>query len=142
MSSNRIDRHGTWLSVCYSFVLCHRNFVVKLYPRGGQPWRIFKFTLTNLSCIGAGVRYSWQRLWIVRLDVWPLASVLPGSASLSGWICPNLLNFNDWSRNEVAVLASYSAVDLVNFSPLTCLYCEQIASKMDLCLVKKGFAPI
>ena len=63
---------------------CHRNFVVKLFERGGQPWRIFLFTLTNLSSIGAGVRHSWQRLWIVRLDVLPLASVLPGSASLSG----------------------------------------------------------
>jgi hypothetical protein len=36
-----IDCHSTWLSVCYSFVFCHRNFVVKLYACGGQPWRIF-----------------------------------------------------------------------------------------------------
>ncbi|MFM9839637.1 MAG: hypothetical protein ACKVOQ_15315, partial [Cyclobacteriaceae bacterium] len=51
----------------------------------------------NLSSIGAGVRHSWQRLWIVRLEVWTLASVLPGSASLSGKICPNLVKFDDWS---------------------------------------------
>ena len=50
----------------------------------GQPWEIFRFTLTTLSTIGAVVRHSWQSFGLVGGIVRALASVLPSWATLSG----------------------------------------------------------
>ncbi len=51
--------------------------------RTGQPWRIFRFTLTDLSSIGAGERHSWQSIGSACLDLRALPCVPLGSASLS-----------------------------------------------------------
>lgn len=83
VSRNRIDCHGTWLYVYYSFVLCSRNFVVKPTSAGATLENLSVYTYQSIQ-YSCGVRHSWQRLWIVRQDVWPLVSVLSGSASLSG----------------------------------------------------------
>jgi len=50
----------------------------------GQPWRIFRFGLTNLSSFGAGVRHSWQSFGFAGGIVPALPCVPLGSATLSG----------------------------------------------------------
>jgi hypothetical protein len=67
-------------------------FIVFLSPKlgcetvraRGQPRRILRFALTNLSNIDAGVRHSWQSFGFVGWNVWALACVPLGAASLSG----------------------------------------------------------
>ena len=85
VSRNRIDCLGTWLSVLCLILLCPWVTPCIVSLRGGQLWRIFRFTLTTLSSIGAVGRHSWQSFglagWIVRA----LPSVLLGRATFSGY---------------------------------------------------------
>lgn len=53
--------------------------------RGATLDIFFWFTLSTLSSIGAGVRHSWQSFGLAGGIVQALASVLPRSASLSGY---------------------------------------------------------
>ena len=52
--------------------------------RWGQPNSICRVTLPTLSSIGAGVLHSWQRLWLAREKVRPLACVQLVAATLAG----------------------------------------------------------
>lgn len=51
-----------------------------MYLRVGQPYRMFRFTLTTLQNIGAMGRHSWQSFGLAGGIVRALAIVLPGRA--------------------------------------------------------------
>jgi hypothetical protein len=73
-----MDCHGTCLSVCCSFVVSHRNFVVKLYERGGNLGESFSLLLLiypvlvrgaallakALNCAVGGVAFGKCAAWV------------------------------------------------------------------------------